>query len=151
MLWTFTPSYRKWWLASPRSEDVDLYDIAHNLSLKVGFDGSCGPYSVAEHSAHCHDEACLLGLPNDWCFLVLLHDAHEAYIGDIITPMVEVLDVEVDEMRGSASRPGAAIPWFRAGSPAATRRATACRWTRSSRRTAARTCARPPAMRSVPR
>jgi 5'-deoxynucleotidase YfbR-like HD superfamily hydrolase len=84
----------------PRAEDVDLHDIAHNLALQVRFNGSCGPYTVAEHSVHRHDEAARLGLDRDWRYLALLHDAHEAYIGDIVTPVAAALDVIVDEQRG---------------------------------------------------
>lgn len=61
-----------------RAENVDIYDIAHNLSLQVRFNGSCGPYTVAEHSVHCHDEAVRQNLPKSWCLYILLHDAHEA-------------------------------------------------------------------------
>jgi hypothetical protein len=57
MLWVTTPTGRQWSLTRPSAEDVDLFDIAHNLSLQVRFNGSLGFYSVAEHSVHCHDEA----------------------------------------------------------------------------------------------
>lgn len=40
MLWVTTPSGRKWSLTQPRAEDVDIFDIAQNLSLQVRFNGS---------------------------------------------------------------------------------------------------------------
>lgn len=70
-------------------DQINIKDIAHSLSLQNRFVGhSIRPYSVAEHSLNCvtvaelyHDEDdpnILLGL--------LLHDAVEAYIGDIARP-----------------------------------------------------------------
>ena len=93
MLWVTTPSGKKWSLMQPRSEDVVVSDIAHNLAYQVRFNGSCGQYTVAEHSCHVHDEAVRQNLPPEWCFLALLHDAHEAYIGDITTPVTCALDL----------------------------------------------------------
>jgi hypothetical protein len=69
---------------------------------------------VAEHSAHCHDEAARLGLPREWRYLALLHDAHEAYIGDIVTPMIEALDVLIEEQTGKRTAARAAIRALRA-------------------------------------
>jgi hypothetical protein len=66
MLWVTTPTGRQWSLTRPSAEDVDLYDIAHNLALQVRFNGSLGPYTVAEHSVHCHDEAVRLNLTHEW-------------------------------------------------------------------------------------
>lgn len=98
MLWVTTPSGRKWSLLRPSPEDVDIQDIAQNTSLQVRYNGSCGAYSVAEHSVHCHDEAVRRNLPDSWCSLVLLHDAHEAYLGDMVTPVVNALSVLLEDM-----------------------------------------------------
>lgn len=92
MMWMTTPSGTKWNLLRPRWEDVNFSDIAHNLSMQVRFNGSLGPYTTAEHSVHVHDEAVLRGWPAEARLLALLHDAHEAYIGDLITPVVSALD-----------------------------------------------------------
>lgn len=72
----------------PRSEDVDVEEIAHALSFVCRFGGHVlgdKPYSVAEHSvyvsrcvAETHPELALVGL---------LHDAPEAYLGDVIRPL----------------------------------------------------------------
>ena len=68
---------------------------------------------MAEHSFHCHDEAVRLKLPRDWRLLVLLHDAHEAYIGDIITPVAAALDVLVEEATGRSKEVHSALNMMR--------------------------------------
>ncbi len=65
----------------PLSEDIVLEDIAHGLSLACRYAGQCMRfYSVAEH--------CILMAKYDFLKgdvrAKLLHDAAEAYIGDII-------------------------------------------------------------------
>lgn len=69
---------------------VDFADIAHHLSLINRFNGAtCLPYSVAQHSlwvagmlgCRGHDAATQLA--------GLLHDAPEAYLGDMATPVQE--------------------------------------------------------------
>ncbi len=81
---------------------IELADIAHALSNICRFNGHCREfYSVAQHSAVCAllaaeampkglDPACGLRVPRGELELarwMLLHDAHEAYIGDISAPL----------------------------------------------------------------
>lgn len=71
-----------------RPEDICLPDIAHALAMKCRFGGHCREfYSIAQHcclaATHIqpicqHDRA-----------LALLHDASEAYLFDIPTPLKE--------------------------------------------------------------
>lgn len=68
-------------------EDIDIVDIAHALSLINRYTGhTVVPYSVAQHSIHVSklvaDEHALWGL---------LHDASEAYLGDVSRPLKSML------------------------------------------------------------
>lgn len=74
-------------LSNPAYEDVDIDDIAHGLSNICRFNGSCPRfYSVAEHSI-----LVSMMVPKPMAAVALLHDAHEAYIGDIVTPVKEII------------------------------------------------------------
>ena len=74
----------------PRPDEISLADIAHSLSLQCRFGGHCPRfYSVAEHSVLASLAAPpLLALP------MLLHDAAEAYVGDVIRPLKQLLYYE---------------------------------------------------------
>ena len=72
----------------PRPEDIDIVDIAHALSLLCRYNGHCGQfYSVAEHSLRMSDAK---ELPGDSRWR-LMHDAAEAYLGDIPSPIKAML------------------------------------------------------------
>ena len=67
----------------PDTRDIRLEDVAHALSLQCRFGGHCKHfYSVAEHclrvSRSCAPDTALWGL---------MHDAAEAYLGDLPAPL----------------------------------------------------------------
>lgn len=71
---------------------VKIHDVAHHLSRINRYNGAAWrrPISVAEHSLL----VARLAEENDWPHLrrnALLHDAGEAYSGDISTPMKELV------------------------------------------------------------
>ncbi len=72
-------------LLDPDPGDVRLADIAAGLAHTCRFGGQCRQYySVAHHSLHVSRE-----LPDDTRLqaLGLLHDAGEAYVGDVPRPL----------------------------------------------------------------
>lgn len=81
--WMQVYSGRDYWPLSPSVLEVNITDIAHALSQICRFGGHTDRYySVAEHSVLvsylCPEEYALLGL---------MHDATEAYVGDVIRPL----------------------------------------------------------------
>jgi len=94
--WQRMLSGRRLDLLDPSPLDVELEDIAHGLARVARWNGqTVGPeiFSVAQHSllveaiaGHLEPE-----LPPDWRLAVLLHDAPEYVIGDIISPFKAVV------------------------------------------------------------
>jgi hypothetical protein len=69
----------------PDQIDVCIEDIAHSLSMICRFNGHCREfYSVAQHSVFVS-----FLLDDENAFQGLMHDAAEAYIGDVIVPVRE--------------------------------------------------------------
>lgn len=93
MTYILTRSGYKFNFESLNSNGYDIDDIAHSLSNLCRFVGHCPKfYSVAEHCCHCYDLALLNGFGNKELKPILLHDAHEAYIGDIARPIKHYFD-----------------------------------------------------------
>lgn len=81
--WISTRSGRHFYLLDPRPEDIDLEDIAHALANQCRYNGHTETfYSVAQHSVLLS----LLVRPQD-AILALMHDATEAYVGDVVRPL----------------------------------------------------------------
>ena len=68
-------------------DSINIYDIAHHLSKLDRYNGAGSfPYSVGYHSllvAEC--------LPEEYRLWGLLHDATEAYLGDVVSPLKSLL------------------------------------------------------------
>lgn len=75
-------------IANPDPSTIELESIAAALSKVCRFGGHCPQfYSVAEHCIHATDLACSEGFVSDALVAVFLHDAAEAYIGDMVKPL----------------------------------------------------------------
>lgn len=81
--WMQTFTGRQFFPTDPRPEEVVAEDIAHALSLICRYGGHVDRfYSVAEH--------CWLmsyAVPAEDALWALLHDAAEAYVGDMVRPL----------------------------------------------------------------
>jgi hypothetical protein len=84
MSWIQTFSGKKFSPLAPRAADIDIVDIAHSLSMQCRFNGHCRTfYSVAEHAVR----VSRVPRSREHQFWGLLHDAAEAYVGDLPRPV----------------------------------------------------------------
>lgn len=84
-------------MANPDKGAVCSEDIAHALSQLCRAAGHFKHfYSVGQHSINCMHEAVARGYSKRVCMACLLHDASEAYLCDIPTPLKE----ELEDYRG---------------------------------------------------
>lgn len=75
-------------LANPDPASIEIHSIAAALSKICRFGGHCPKfYSVAEHCVHATVMAASEGYVGDALLAVFLHDAAEAYIGDMVKPL----------------------------------------------------------------
>lgn len=81
--WIETHSGIAFDILEPTVEMVSIEDIAHSLSQMNRFTGHCRfPYPVAQHS-----RLVSYLVPDEYALWGLLHDASEAYIGDMNRPL----------------------------------------------------------------
>lgn len=75
-------------LLEPNPDSVSIEDIAYSLTALPRYTGhSRLSWSVAQHSLLCCLEAVERELPLDDTLVALLHDATEAYLGDMSSPL----------------------------------------------------------------
>jgi uncharacterized protein len=94
MTWMQTISGMLVDLLDPKSEQILLGDIAHALARIPRFNGHTvgdWPWNVAQHSLLVES---LMPAETDASgrLVALLHDAHEAYVGDLITPVKQTMN-----------------------------------------------------------
>jgi len=86
-------------LTDPKPGDIVLAEIAKSLSQQNRFNGNLEQnYTVLEHSM-CGANLFVLNKMYSHAITFLLHDAHEAYIGDIASPVKRYLSVYTDALR----------------------------------------------------
>ena len=85
-----TYSVEKVDILNPDPLSINIEDIAHALSLQCRYNGHCNKfYSVAEHSilaARMFKARYGIKFECDFIY-TLMHDAAEAYVGDLISPV----------------------------------------------------------------
>lgn len=96
-------------LANPKPETIGIGAIAHALSNLCRFTGHVSEfYSVAQHSLMVS-----LVVPEEMAREGLFHDAQEAYIGDVSTPLKQLLPGyrDIEEMFESAIAERFGLRW----------------------------------------
>lgn len=72
-------------ILDPDPNEIDPRDLAHHLSMICRYNGAVShPYSVAQHSVLVAKQFPEGSYERRWA---ILHDAPEAYIGDLIAPL----------------------------------------------------------------
>ncbi len=79
-------------ILDPDPATIDIRDIAHALSSIHRYTGhTCAPYTVAEHSLRVSGFLRARGYTPASQLAGLLHDASEAYLGDVVSPLKALL------------------------------------------------------------
>lgn len=96
MSWMITYTGKRIDIPSPKPGQVCIEDVATQLSRLPRFAGATQvPWNVAAHSLHCAALAEAEGWPPGAQLAALLHDAHEAYMGDVPSPFKEAVRKQV--------------------------------------------------------
>lgn len=108
--WIQTAHGRAFDFLDPTEDSIELEDIAHALGRLCRFNGHVDDfYSVAEHSV-----LVSFLVPEQFAVAGLLHDAAEAYLGDVTKPLKDQLPdyqrIEAIVERVIARRFGLATP-----------------------------------------
>lgn len=94
-IYMHTATGGKYYPFDPNPEHVDIEVIAHHLATLGRWAGATQHsvhrdrifYSVAEHSVYCAMDVAIRQERPDLALCALLHDASEAYVGDLIRPL----------------------------------------------------------------
>ena len=98
-MWIQTYTGEKFNFSNPTSAMIHLIDIAEALSKIVRFTGHTKePYTVAQHSYYVMKEVKRMGGGIEEQLWALLHDATEAYIGDINRPLKFTIGAVIKEI-----------------------------------------------------
>ena len=102
-----TRSGRRFYFAAPdpSPDAIILSDIDFALRHLNRFTGHVGPYNVATHSVNVLHCAIDLGASHETARRALMHDAHEAFVGDISSPLKMAIGpafAEIDQRAAAA-------------------------------------------------
>jgi 5'-deoxynucleotidase YfbR-like HD superfamily hydrolase len=83
-------------LMHPNPDLIDLRDIAHGLAFNCRWNGATKRlYTIAEHCIRVSDR---IDKPRAKRLTALFHDAEEAYWGDMIKPLKEIVKIKSPEI-----------------------------------------------------
>lgn len=83
-----TATGKRFHFEDPSPDEIDIVDIAYSLSHTNRWGGHCCPaFSVAQHSVMVADALLRCGASQMIQLQGLMHDAAEAYLGDVPTPI----------------------------------------------------------------
>jgi len=104
--WISTFTGKRFYPLDPKPDDVCIEDIAHSLAMQCRFNGhTIDFYSIAEHSIHLSHY-----VSAENALWALLHDASEAYLCDIPSPIKPMItgyySIERDVMKVIAKKFG---------------------------------------------
>ena len=92
-------------LANPRVEDVIAYDVARGLLGLGRFNGQAVingvQWTVLHHSLAVARLVAYRGGPPGAILHALVHDAHEAYVGDVVSPLKPYLGARWAALEGT--------------------------------------------------
>lgn len=93
-----TASGERFFVFDPQPDDIDMEVVAHALGLLCRYNGHCDRfYSVAEHSVMVSRILYQYYGDARLALIGLLHDAAEAYTGDLVRPIkIAMADAGVD-------------------------------------------------------
>jgi len=98
--WAQIYSGEKFWPLDPKPEEVNITDIAHSLAFQCRFNGHSNSFfSIAQHSVFVSKI-----VPPGQALAGLLHDAAEAYTGDIVTPLKRFLPPQFKEIENEIEK-----------------------------------------------
>lgn len=90
--WIQTYTGLQFWPQDPNVEDIDIVDIIHSLSNQCRYTGHTNHfYSVAQHSVICSMN--VIPKHAKWA---LMHDASEAYVSDLASPIKKFFPTYMD-------------------------------------------------------
>ena len=106
MSWILTAMGNEIDLACPAPTRIVLVDVSHALAQINSFTGHARrPYSVAEHSLLVLEIVQrLMHVDVHGQFAALMHDAHEAYVGDMATPTKRLAGADWALLEGRMER-----------------------------------------------
>lgn len=92
MSWVQTATGRRFNFNDIESNEISVIDIAWALGHQCRYNGHSSEfYSVAEHSVQMSYAALVNGASREVALEMLLHDAAEAYMGDLVRPLKQML------------------------------------------------------------